>query len=252
MPAMARGKCYIGTSGWSYAHWAKGRFYPKGLKQGEWLAFLAERFGTVEVNSSFYRPPKPEYVARWCKMTPRQFRFAIKLWRRITHEKKLANCDSQLSDFLAVANEFGTKRGPLLVQLPPSLRRDTGRLDEFLTLLKKTAGRTRWKVTVEFRNKDWLCDEVYELLDRHKAALCLADLPRCPITEPNDAPFVYMRRHGPGGGYRACYTAKHIAADAKQIRHWLADGKDVFVYYNNDIDGHAVGNARQLMEAVGH
>lgn len=88
---MGGGKCYIGTSGWSYAHWAKGRFYPKGLKQGEWLGFLAERFDTVEINSSFYRLPKPEIVARWRGVTGARFRFAVKLWRRITHLKRLAD-----------------------------------------------------------------------------------------------------------------------------------------------------------------
>ena len=275
---MSGGKCYIGTSGWSYAHWAKGRFYPKGLKQGEWLGFFSGQFSTVELNSSFYRLPRPEFVARWRTVTGGRFRFAVKLWRRITHVKRLVDCGSELSDFLAVGNEFGPKRGPLLVQLPPSLRKDVARLDEFLTVLKKAAGRTRrkvtaagaripsrtqtataripsrtqrWRVAVEFRNPDWLCDEVYDLLSRHKATLCLADLPRCPITEPNEAPFVYVRRHGPGGGYRGCYTSKHVAADASRVRAWLADDKDVYVYYNNDIGGHAVDNARQLMEAVG-
>lgn len=247
---MARGKCYIGTSGWSYTHWAKGRFYPKGLKQGEWLGFLAQRFNTVEVNSSFYRLPKPEIVARWRRVTGTRFRLAVKLWRRITHVKRLVDCGPELRDFFAVAGELGPKRGPLLVQLPPSLRKDVSRLDEFLVVLKKTAGRTRWMVAVEFRNRDWLCDEVYELLTRHRVALCLADLPRCPITEPNDAPFVYLRRHGPGGGYRGCYSSRHIAADAARIRGWLGQGRDVFVYYNNDIDSHAVDNARQLMAAV--
>ena len=260
MAIMAGGKCYIGTSGWSYAHWAKGRFYPQGLKQGEWLGFFSQQFGTVELNSSFYRLPKPEFVARWRAVTGGRFRFAVKLWRRITHVKRLADCERELGDFLAVANEFGPKRGPLLVQLPPSLRKDAARLDKFLTTLKRAAGtagaripsRTqRWRVAVEFRNPDWLCDEVYDLLSRHKATLCLADLPRCPITEPNDAPFVYVRRHGPGGGYRGCYTSKHVAADASRVRAWLADDKDVYVYYNNDIGGHAVDNARQLMEAVG-
>ena len=248
---MAGGRCYIGTSGWSYAHWAKGRFYPKGLKQGEWLRFFAERFGTVELNSSFYRVPKPEFIARWRTVTGGRFRFAVKLWRRITHEKRLVECGVELSSFLEVVGELKPKRGPLLVQLPPSLRKNVRRLDEFLATLKKATGRVRWKVAVEFRHPDWLCDEVYELLTRYRVALCLADLPRCPITEPNDAPFVYVRRHGPGGGYRGCYAPEHIAADAERIRGWLRSGKDVFVYYNNDIGGHAVDNARQLIETVG-
>jgi uncharacterized protein YecE (DUF72 family) len=248
---MAGGKCYVGTSGWSYAHWGKGCFYPPGLKPGEWLAFFAKRFGTVEINSSFYRLPKPDFVARWRSVTPTRFRFAVKLWRRVTHDKRLTDCEAELAGFLEVMGGLGPKRGPLLVQLPPSLRKDLGRLDAFLCSLREVAGRTRWRVVVEFRNRDWLDDEVRGVLDRYQAALCQADLPRCPITAPNDAPFVYLRRHGPGGGYRGCYTSEHIGADAERICRWLADGKDVYVYYNNDVEGHAVNNARQLLETVG-
>lgn len=252
---MAGGKCYIGTSGWSYTHWAKGRFYPRGMKPGDWLGFLAEHFNTVEVNSSFYRPPRPELIARWREVTRPRFRFAVKLWRRITHEKRLAYCTTELTDFFGVVGELGAKRGPLLVQLPPSLRKDAALLDDFLDRLN-VAARTatkparRWLVAVEFRNPDWLCDEVYRLLTRHRAAACLADLPRCPITEASDAPFVYLRRHGPGGGYRGCYAPEHVAGDARRIRAWLAAGKDVYVYYNNDIEGYAIDNARQLIAAI--
>ena len=245
---MGGGKCHIGTSGWSYAHWAKGRFYPKGLKQGEWLAFFARHFGTVEINASFYRMPTPDMVARWRRVTPARFRFAVKLWRRITHEKRLANCE--LRDFLEVTGSLLPKRGPLLVQLPPSMRKDVDRLGAFLALLKKAIGRSRWKVAVEFRNPEWICDEVYELLSQCRAAVCLADMERCPITEPNDVSFIYVRRHGPGGRYRGCYSPEHIAADARRIRRWLRAGKDVFVYYNNDFEGYAIDNARQLADAV--
>jgi len=247
---MKVGKYYIGTSGWCYTHWAKGVFYPKGLKQGEWLAFFADHFSTVEVNSSFYRMPKLDMLTRWRKITGSQFRFAVKLWRRITHERRLANCERELRDFLAVADELGPKRGPLLVQLPPSMSKDIDRLDAFLNLLKKTMGRKRWKTTVEFRNAEWLCEEVYRLLDGYGVALCLADMPKCPITEPNHTPFIYIRRHGPGCGYSAGYTPDHITADAGRIRQWLKDGKDVYVYYNNDVEGYAIDNARQLIEAI--
>lgn len=247
---MAGGRCHIGTSGWSYAHWAKGRFYPKGLKQGEWLRFLAERFQTVEVNVSFYRVPTPAFITRWRAVTGGRFRFAIKLWRRITHEKRLTNCGEELATFFGIVNELGPRRGPLLVQLPPSFHKDVGRLDAFLDALDRATGRTRWRVAVEFRDPSWLSDDVYDLLSRRRAAVCLADTSRCPITEPNDAPFVYVRRHGPGGHYRDRYAPEHIAADAGRIRDWLAAGRDVFVYYNNDVEGHAVDNARQLIEAV--
>ena len=148
---MAAGKCYVGTSGWSYAHWAKGRFYPKGMKPGQWLQFFAEHFGTVEINSSFYRIPKADYIKRWREVTGGRFRFAVKLWRRITHERRLANCERELGDFFTVVGALGPKRGPLLVQLPPLMRKDVDRLDAFLAKLKKATGRTRWKIAVEFR-----------------------------------------------------------------------------------------------------
>jgi uncharacterized protein YecE (DUF72 family) len=251
-----RGTAWIGTSGWSYSHWARGRFYPNGLKPGQWLAFLAGHFNTVELNTSFYRPPRPEYIERWRDQVPGGsggFRFAIKLWRMITHRKKLFNCRDQLDSFIELFRPLGMarKRGPLLVQLPPSLRPGIDRLDAFLTNLKRSLGRMRWPVTVEFRHRDWICDETCEVLDRHGIAMCLADMPECPATEPNDgADFIYIRRHGPAGDYRGSYSEEQLQHDAKRIRAWLQDGRDVYIYYNNDAEGYAVDNARRLKELV--
>jgi uncharacterized protein YecE (DUF72 family) len=247
---MRPGKCYIGTSGWSYAHWAKGIFYPKGMKSGDWLPYLAGFFNTVEVNSSFYRLPRPDIVQRWREITPRHFRFAMKMWRRITHEKRLRDCHGEIREFLRVIAELGPKRGPILVQLPPSVRRDDDLLDVFLTDLKDAARGARLKVSVELRHKSWLCPAVADLLDRHRAALCLADLPAYTVTEPNAAKFVYIRRHGPTGAYRGLYTRRHINNDTAAIQTWIKDGRDVYIYYNNDIEGYAVANAAQLLEAL--
>jgi uncharacterized protein YecE (DUF72 family) len=238
--------CHIGTSGWSYQHWAKGRFYPKGLKQGDWLRFLADHFDTVEINSSFYRLPQDAMITRWRGQVPARFKFAVKLWRMITHQKKLTDCRDQLERFLAAVVKLSPKRGPLLVQLPPSLHKDVPRLDSFLDDLKVASGRSRWKIAVEFRHESWLSDDVYALLDRHRASLVLADMERCPITEPNDAGFVYVRRHGPAGRYQGRYTTRHLEADADRIVGWLDAGKSVYVYFNNDVAGHAVDNAREL------
>jgi uncharacterized protein YecE (DUF72 family) len=189
-------------------------------------------------------------VTRWNDVTRSRFRFAVKLWRRITHEKRLADCFDGLQFFFGVANQLGAKRAPLLVQLPPSLGRDAALLDAFLTDLKRAARPARWKIAVEFRNSNWLCDPVYELLDRHRAAVVLADMPRCPIAEPNGVPFVYVRRHGPGGRYRGCYTKRHLSRDAARIHEWLGQGRDVYVYFNNDIEGHAIDNARTLRTLI--
>lgn len=247
---MPAGKLHVGTSGWSYAHWARGRFYPRGLKAGEWLQFFAERFATVEVNTTFYRLPGETMVTRWAAVTPPDFRFALKLWRRITHEKRLIDCGEEVREFFAAVAPLGAKRGPLLVQLPPSQRRDTARLDTFLADLKEAAGRTPWHVAVECRNRDWIGDELTDVLDRHDAALCLADMPRCSTTEPNASSFVYVRRHGPTGHYQERYSGAVIRKDAARVREWLDAGRDVFVYFNNDIEGYAVENARELIEAV--
>jgi uncharacterized protein YecE (DUF72 family) len=182
-------------------------------------------------------------------VTGGRFRFAVKLWRMITHRKYLVDCDEQLRGFLSVVSGFAAKRGPLLVQLPPSIRKDLPRLETFLDNLRAVMGRKRWRVAVEFRHASWADAETTALLDAHGAALCLADMPRCPFTEPGNAEFVYVRRHGPGGSYRGCYSEAHIAGDARRVSAWLASGKDVYVYYNNDIGGHAVDNARQLLTA---
>jgi uncharacterized protein YecE (DUF72 family) len=168
----------------------------------------------------------------------------------ITHQKKLADFHDLLEKFMGIANSFGRKRGSLLVQLPPSLNKDTDRLSSFLKDFRKVTRSKRWRVVVEFRDRSWLCPEVYGVLDRAGAGVCLADMDRCPITEPNEAKFVYVRRHGPGGRYRGRYGDKHIAADAERIRGWLKGGRDVYVYYNNDVDGHAVDNAGQLKQMV--
>jgi len=190
-------------------------------------------------------------IERWREVVGSDFLFAVKLWWRITHEKKLTECSRELRDFVPLVEGFGRKRGPLLVQLPPSLHRDDERFDSFLNGLRSVLGGKEWRIAVEFRHTSWLADPVYELLDRHGAACVLADLARCPITEPNDVPFVYIRRHGPGGPYRGCYGDEHLAADAERIRGWLGVGKDVYAYFNNDVEGHAIDNARRLIELVG-
>ncbi len=247
---MSRGRCFVGTSGWSYPHWAKGRFYPRGLKAGEWLEFYARRFATVEVNSTFYRLPRSEFIQRWAEATPEGFQFAVKLWRRITHEKRLVDCGAEIEQFLEAVEPLRGKLGPILVQLPPSLRPGLAALDVFLTEYKRIAGKAAKPVGVEVRNAEWLNPEAYALLDRHGAALCLAGYEKLDITEPNAAPFVYMRRHGPGGRYRGCYSPEALAADAARTRQWLDGGRDVYVYFNNDIGGHAVDNARDLIRQV--
>ncbi len=249
---MRPGHCHVGTSGWNYKHWANGRFYPPRLSQRKWLAFYATHYDTVEVNNSFYRIPSEASARSWCETVPPGFVFAMKIWRGITHYRKLTACEDLLERFFAFAGAMPPGcRGPLLLQLPPNMARNDTRLDSFLDALDAVGGSPRWKVAVEFRNPSWLTPETYRMLDRHDAAVSLADMDRCLITEPNHASFVYIRRHGAGGRYHGRYAPEHIAADAARIQQWLDGGRTVYVYYNNDIGGHAVDNATQLKELLG-
>jgi uncharacterized protein YecE (DUF72 family) len=240
----------IGTSGWNYKHWAGGRFYPPRLAASRWLEFFSRRFHTVEVNNSFYNVPSAESMKKWSRTVPAGFTFALKMWRGITHYRKLHHSRDLIERFFAFAGELPVaQRAPLLVQLPPHFTVNLPRLDEFFQDLRSVLHGARWQVAVEFRHDSWLTPAVYKYLEGCKAAVALSDHGRCLVGEPNDAPFVYVRRHGKN--YDGSYTTGQIAADAALIRRWTATGKQVYVYYNNDIGGHALDNARQLMSELG-
>ncbi len=242
---------YIGTSGWNYKHWRE-IYYPRGLAQRKWLPFFAADFDTVEINTSFYRIPKIESVAQWQCSTPPHVRFAVKLWRGITHYKKLINSREFLLRFFDVFEPLEPhRRAPLLIQLPPHLGKNTDKLRHFFDDLR-AAAPSPWRYAFEFRNSAWLVAEIYELLDREGAALCIHDMRNAGATnQSNAAPFVYVRRHGSGEGkYAGSYSPEQIRDDACSIRSWCASGRDVFVYYNNDIGGHALENARQLKQEL--
>lgn len=244
-------RAYIGTSGWNYKHW-RNLIYPPKFAQRKWLGFIAEQFDTVEVNTSFYRIPTSDTVAAWQQATPDHFKFALKLWRGITHYRKLINAAEFTRRFLDVADVLDRpRRGPLLIQLPPNQSKDLAKLDTYLAELKGLF-TTRWEVALEFRHDSWLDAEVYRVLDKHRAALCIQDMVgRAATDTPNDAPFVYVRRHGTAEGpYAGSYSEHQLEHDAQNIRKWLKERKSVYVYYNNDIGGHAFWNAQQLRNMI--
>jgi len=247
---MSGGRAYIGTSGWNYRHW-RGRFYPPGLRQADWLDYFVHRFRSVEVNNAFYRVPAPDHVRQWARRAPSRFRFAVKMWRGVTHFKKMKDCREHLRKFFEPVKELpGSQRGPVLVQLPSNQGKDLDKLDTFLADVKEMTRPTRWKIAVEFRRRDWLGIETYDLLDRHRAAICLHDMPPADVISTNGARFVYLRRHGPAGDYRGSYSSRAIAEDAARVRGWLSEGRMVFVYYNNDAEACAIHDAQRLEEAI--
>ena len=215
------------------------------------LPYFIQYFSTVEINASFYRMPTESNGQEMARHHASFFLYSPPNCRVvITHIRKLHDAEDSTRKFLDVMAPLDTRRGPILIQLPPSMRKNVERLDEYLNLLERL-GTDPWRLAVEFRHPSWLDDEVRNLLDRHKTALCIADLDYLRITEPNNVNFVYVRRHGPGGDYGTNYPADYIAADAARISAWLDQGRDVYVYYNNDAEAHAVENAAQLMHELG-
>lgn len=244
-------RAYIGTSGWNYKHWRNLVYEPK-FPQKKWLGFMVENFDTVEVNTSFYRIPKPETVASWQESTPEHFVFALKLWRGITHYRKLKAAGDLTERFLQSSEALPVnRRAPLLIQLPPNQGKDLPKLEEYVREYRELAP-TNWDIAVEFRNASWLEADVYQSMDRLEVAICIHDMIGKGATdEVNDAPFVYVRRHGSAGGrYAGSYSPEAIAHDAERIRGWVGQGRRVYVYYNNDIGGHAFWNAKDLRAAI--
>jgi uncharacterized protein YecE (DUF72 family) len=159
----------IGTSGWSYKEW-KGGFYPEKFSPREMLPYYASRFSTVEVNNSFYRIPSERVLATWADQVPADFRFVMKASRRITHHQRLRDEDGSLSYFLQAVNPLGPRLGPTLFQLPPTFKKDTGRLKDFLEHLPH-----HWPAAMEFRHVSWFDDEVYHLLRQRDIPLVAVD-----------------------------------------------------------------------------
>jgi uncharacterized protein YecE (DUF72 family) len=231
----------IGTSGYQYDHW-RGGLYPKGLPKRAWFEHYTDHFNSIEINNTFYRLPEPATFDHWRELAPPGFRFALKYSRYATHMKHLADPEEALERFLERAQRLRGWLGPILVQLPPSWHVDPERLDAFLRLAPR---RHRW--AVELRDASWLHDEVYEVLRKRGAALVIHDLLEDHPRELT-ADFTYLRFHG--RDYGGSYSHQALVAQARRIRRWLRRGHDVYVYFNNDRDGHAPRNALDLRRYV--
>jgi len=182
-------KLLAGASGYSFKEW-KGTFYPADTKPEGMLAHYSARLPTVEINNTFYRMPKTEMLENWAQTAPASFKFAIKASRRITHFAHLKPESADSVAFLYRALEsLGEKRGPVLFQLPPVMKKNLERLTEFLKLLPQGHG-----AAFEFRNETWFADDVYEALKRAGAALCLSEREdNAPPPLVETAPWGYVR-----------------------------------------------------------
>lgn len=237
---------FIGTSGWSYAHW-KGPFYPQDLPDERLLDYYAGHFRSVEINSSFYHLPQPETLAHWRTATPANFRFTAKASRYITHMKKLREPAQSLRVFLDRIGLLGNKLGVILFQLPPHWRCNTARLAAFLEALDDG-----FRYAFEFRDRSWLNPQTLQLLSRHDAAFCIYELGgfTTPLEVTTD--LVYVRLHGPNGAYQGNYSNAALSVWARTFREWSSRGRSVHCYFDNDQFGFAAANARQMVNILRH
>jgi uncharacterized protein YecE (DUF72 family) len=229
--------------------------FPEAFRDQPRLAYYASLFNSLEINRSFYKVPMPATFEKWAATVPEDFRFTVKLGRHITHEKGFVFRPVDIDTFMAAANRLGAKKGCLLIQLPPGLRWSDQNADQLKVLLQRIRQSVPehfgpglpWKLAVEFRHPSWYVSTVNGMLDSFHASLVLQDMPASAVSVPNKgAPFIYIRFHGPAGDYKGGYAEDCLQAWAKRINAWRADGKEVYVYFNNTI-GDAVANGRSLM-----
>jgi len=239
---------WIGTSGWSYKHWA-GVFYPAEVKSHRYLEYYTQFFNCVELNASFYRLPKLETVKGWVERTPAEFKFCPKLSRLITHLKKLVGVEEALQAFFEVFQPLSAKLGPILVQLPPSLRFDEAKISDFLERL--TRKYPRYSYALEARHPGWTEPEALDLLKKFGIAWVISHSgDRFPYFEAVTGKNIYLRFHGPDRLYASKYSGEFLSKFAVKICRWLKEGHQVWGFFNNDFGGYAVENARQLKELV--
>lgn len=241
---MPNARLYVGTSGWSYDWW-RGVFYPEGLPKEKWLSFYASQFKTVEINYSFYRLPSRSAFEKWSRTVPRDFIFAVKASRYITHNKKLKGAEDAWKRFIEASVGLGEKLGPILFEFQPSWRKNADRLAEFLEILPR-----RLRYAFEFRHPSWFDEEIYRLLSEKGASLVTADSPRFPLSFEETADFSFIRFHGGRILYGSEYSSEELKGWAERISDMLKRGRDVYAYFNNDAYGFAPKNARELLGLI--
>lgn len=245
---MKRRGVWIGTSGWSYKHWA-ANFYPRRWPKRHELAYYVQHFPTVEINATFYRLPTPKAVRGWRERAPRGFVFAVKGSRYLTHIRRLRDTRAGLRKYFSRLEPLGDRTGPILWQLPPTfVKKDENvrRLERFLARLPPGH-----RHAIEFRHPSWMDERTMTLLRRHRVAQVWLSSPRMPADYSITADFVYLRFHGLAGGAYHDYTDAELAPWAKQLARAARRGLPCYAYFNNDLNTRAPLNAHALMKLLG-
>ena len=229
---------FVGTSGWQYKDW-RGVLYPEGVPVRLWLEEYTGHFPTVEINNAFYRLPSRETFEAWRTRVPDDFVVAVKTSRYLTHIKRLKDPEEPVRRLMGHAEGLGSRLGPVLLQLPPTLKADPGLLDACLACFPRAT-----RVAVEPRHASWWTAEVREVLESRRAALCWADVRARPVTPPwRTADWGYVRFHEGRAQAWPHYGRRSLETWAQRIEETWTAGEDVYAYFNNDPNGAAVRNA---------
>jgi uncharacterized protein YecE (DUF72 family) len=237
-------RIHVGCSGWVYKHW-RGILYPEALPQKRWFERYAEDFNTVEINNSFYRLPSGDTFEKWRNQAPPGFCYAVKANRYLTQAKKLKDCEEPMERMMAPTRRLGDRLGPMLFQLPPSMKINLERLETFLRILPADITSV-----FEFRNTDWYRPETCALLQRYGASFCVHDMPGSKSERIAVGPVAYVRFHGGEGKYWGRYSDEGLLSWTDWIVEQARSGRSVWCYFNNDIHGHAIHDAQTLKAMV--
>ncbi len=208
--------------------------FPAPFVNASRITYYARLYNSLEVNSSFYKVPRPITVIKWSASVPDDFRFTFKMWRGITHSSKLNFTEDDVLAFMSRINQIGGKKGCLLIQFPSGIG-DTykAQLERLLGCIRESDSGD-WQIAVEFRNASWYSDATMEMLEAFKATLVVHDMPGSATPKVDfSADFMYMRLHGPTGKYDGSYSDEVLREYAAIVYGWLSEGKEVYVYFNN-------------------
>lgn len=242
---------YVGTSGYQYAHWNNGVFYPRGVKDR--LAYALTKMNALEINSSFYSIPKPDTVSSWAAKIPAAAKMILKAPQSVSHRRRLKlQSDPSVKQGLDLLNYFiegvlripEAQRGPVLLQLPGRMEIDLVRLEPVLQLFRSR----NLNVALEVRHASWFDSGTFDLLGRYNAALVSSDWAEFATPLVQTADFLYIRRHGPTSMYASLYDEDALRADLALIRSH--DVRETYVLFNNDIHGYAPVNVAQMMNLL--
>jgi uncharacterized protein YecE (DUF72 family) len=235
---------FVGTSGWVYKGWRDHLYAEAPVKQ--WLRIASRTFRALEINGSFYTQIKPETYKRWRDETPDDFRFALKGHRFVTHYKRLRDSARSIALLRDQAAGLGDKLACVVWQLPSNFACDLPRLLAFAHDLDD------WPVrhALELRHRSWFTREVASVLAAARIAVCMGDAPDFPMWREVTTDLVYARLHGHTRKYASSYSEASLQAWAADARRWLAAGRDVHIYFDNDAEGHAVRNALRLQQLL--